>query len=147
MESSESLEIIHSKDPSRKTAAGVLSTAYYHYLAKKMVRFATIAGHPEDAGYWCTEAEESKEAFNREYFNEEAGNYANNTVTANLLPLWFDMVPEEREADVLDAIIRKTEGEFNGHVSTGVIGIQSLMRTLTVFGKGKRINGKFHVSS
>ena len=133
----ESLEIIHSKDPSRKTAAGVLSTAYYHYLAKKMVRFATIAGHPEDAGYWSTEAEESKEAFNREYFNEEAGNYANNTVTANLLPLWFDMVPEEREADVLDAIIRKTEGEFNGHVSTGVVGIQSLMRTLTVFGKGE----------
>lgn len=131
----ESLEIIHSKDPSRKTAAGVLSTAYYYYLAGKMARFADIAGHPEDKEYWHGEAAQAKEAFNREFFNEESGSYANNTVTANLLPLWFGMVPEGRENDVFNAIVKKTEDEFNGHVSTGVIGIQMLMRTLTAFGR------------
>ena len=40
------------------------------------------------------------------------------------------------EEKVLANIIDKTENEFGGHVSTGVIGIQQLMRTLTEHGRG-----------
>ena len=130
----ESLDLIHSNDPSRITEAGVLSTAFYHYLTRKMIRFASIAGHPEDIQYFEAEADESKNAFNREYFNEDNGTYANNTVTANLLGLWFGLVPEGREQDVFKNIVDKTEIDCNGHVSTGVVGIQQLMRTLTEYG-------------
>ena len=130
----ESLDLIHSNDPSRITEAGVLSTAFYHYLTRKMIGFASIAGHPEDIQYFEAEAEESKTAFNREYFNEEMGSYANNTVTANLLGLWFGLVPQGRENDVFRNIVDKTENDCKGHVSTGVVGIQQLMRTLTEYG-------------
>ena len=130
----ESLDLIHSNDPSRITEAGVLSTAFYHYLTRKMIGFASIAGHPEDIQYFEAEADESKTAFNREYFNEDMGSYANNTVTANLLGLWFGLVPQGRENDVFRNIVDKTENDCKGHVSTGVVGIQQLMRTLTEYG-------------
>ena len=130
----ESQELIHSKDPNRITEPGVLSTAFYHYLMGKMIKFAPIAGHPEDIPYFEAEAAESKEAFNREYFNEKEGTYANNTVTANLLGLFYGIVPEGREQDVFKNIVDKTENDCGGHVSTGVIGIQQLMRALTEFG-------------
>lgn len=130
----ESQELIHSKDPNRITEPGVLSTAFYHYLMGKMIKFAPIAGHPEDIPYFEAEAAESKEAFNREYFNKKEGTYANNTVTANLLGLFYGIVPEGREQDVFKNIVDKTENDCGGHVSTGVIGIQQLMRALTEFG-------------
>ena len=134
----ESLDLIHSNDPSRITEAGVLSTAFYHYLTRKMIGFASIAGHPEDIQYFEAEADESKTAFNREYFNEDMGSYANNTVTANLLGLWFGLVPQGRENDVFRNIVDKTENDCKGHVSTGVVGIQQLMRTLTEYGNPER---------
>ena len=62
--------------------------------------------------------------------------YANNTVTANILPLWFGMVPKDLEKQVFASIVDKTENECGGHVSTGVVGIQQLMRCLTEHGRG-----------
>ena len=88
-----------------------------------MEQFAPLAGEAEDAALWQAEAAETKEAFNREFFHPE-GFYANNTVTANILPLSFGMVPEGAEEAVFAHIIDKTEGEFASHVSVGVVGIQ-----------------------
>ena len=131
----ESLELIHSKDPSRITSAAVLSTTFYYHLLGLMAQFAPIAGHRSDAKAFLAEAENVRKAFNDRYFNPEKGCYDNNTVTANLLPLFFGMVPEGREKDVFAQIVYKTEVECSSHVSTGVVGIQFLMRTLTEYGR------------
>ena len=45
------------------------------------------------------------------------------------------LVPEGFEQKVFDNIVRKTEEDFGGHVSTGVLGIQHLMRGLTEYGR------------
>ena len=131
----ESLELIHSNDPARITEATVLSTPFYCYLCGKMAKFAEILGINEDVTFFKQEIEASTKAFNDKYLDKETGVYANNTVTANILPLWFGMVPKELEEKVLSNIIEKTENECGGHVSTGVVGIQQLMRTLTEYGR------------
>ncbi len=131
----ESLELIHSNDPARITEATVLSTPFYCYLCGKMAKFATILGLDEDVTFFQQEIEASTKAFNDKYLDKETGIYANNTVTANILPLWFGMVPKELEDKVFANIIEKTENECGGHVSTGVVGIQQLMRTLTEYGR------------
>ena len=46
------------------------------------------------------------------------------------------MVGPNYEHSVLEHIVEKTEKDFDGHVSTGVVGIQHLMRTLTDYGRG-----------
>jgi len=132
----ESLELIHSNDPTRITDATVLSTPFYCHLCGKMAKFAEILGFDEDVDFFQQEITTSTIAFNDKYFNRVTGVYANNTVTANILPLWFGMVPKGLEDKVMESIINKTMNECGGHVSTGVIGIQQLMRCLTEYGHG-----------
>ena len=131
----ESLELIHAKDPARKTDGEVLSTTVYYDLLNKMVEFAAISGNEADIPEYQQLAARIKKAYNDKYFNAETGQYGNNTVTANILSLRLGLVPEGAEQAVFNNIVSKTENEFNGHVSTGVLGIQHLMLGLTEYGR------------
>lgn len=132
----ESPELIHSQAPDRITDGGLISTAFYYYLCGLMAEFARITDNEADISYFETERAMARNAFNETYFNKTEGCYGNNTVTANILPLCFGMVGEGNEQEVFDNIVRKTVTDFGGHVSTGVIGIQQLMRGLTDYGRG-----------
>ncbi len=131
----ESPQLIHSVDPSRKTEGTVLGTAFFFRMLYLMENFARIQEKTEDAEAFAKEAATIKKAYNDRFFNEETAQYSNNTVTANLLSLCFGMVPVGYEYKVFDNIVDKTANEFNGHVSTGLIGIQWLMRGLTQYGR------------
>ena len=131
----ESPEMIHSKDPSRITEAAVISTPFYCYLCNIMKGFAIRLGKDDDVVLFQNEYDSVTAAYNARYLDTLTGNYANGTVTANILPLWFGMVPLELRDKVFANIILKTEKDFGGHVSTGVVGIQQLMRTLTHYGR------------
>ena len=72
-----------------------------------------------------------KDAFNRKFFNRQKNQYANNSVTANLLPLYFNMVPDSAREAVFNSVYNKIKIDNHMHISTGVIGTQVLMRTLT----------------
>lgn len=127
----ESQELIHSQDPSRRTAGEVLSTTVYYSLLNLMVEFAELTGNSADIVQYNELAESIKEAYNNRYFNTDSAYYDNNTVTANILSLQLGLVPQDMEIAVFNNIVKKTEVDFNGHVSTGVLGIQHLMRGLT----------------
>ena len=131
----ESPELIHSKDPSRITEGALISTAFYYRFMKMMAKFATVAGHDEDVEYFESEAQRTKIAFNKKYLNKACGYYSNNTVTANILPLYFGMVPAEYVETVFSHIEDKTMNDLDGHVSVGVVGIQQLLRCLTEYGR------------
>ena len=133
----ESLEIIRSKDPTRLTDGEVLSSAFYYHLLKIMKKFAEITNQNKaDIVHYDELSSRIKKAFNDKYFNKESFSYANNTVTANVLPLAFGMVPDNLEDKVFQNMVYQVEVVKDGHVSTGVVGIQFLMRTLTDFGRG-----------
>ena len=133
----ESLEIIRSKDPTRLTDGEVLSSAFYYHLLQIMKKFAKITNQNKaDIIHYDELSSRIKNAFNDKYFNKESFSYANNTVTANLLPLAFGMVPDNLEDKVFQNMVYQVEVVKDGHVSTGVVGIQFLMRTLTNFGRG-----------
>lgn len=131
----ESLEMIHSRDSARVTNPQLIATAYYYYLLQVMQRFARLSGHAEDVQAYAREAALVKEGFNKKFYNPEHRQYSNNTVTANLLPLAFDMVPAGEEEKVFKSITGKILVQNNGHISTGVVGTQWLMRWLTQHGR------------
>uniref|UniRef100_UPI0026EB2B53 family 78 glycoside hydrolase catalytic domain n=1 Tax=Flavobacterium alvei TaxID=2080416 RepID=UPI0026EB2B53 len=132
----ESLELIRSKDPARMTDGEVLSSAFYYQLLGIMKKFATIANEENDIAHYDDLAVRIKKAFNAKYLNTTTNSYANNTVTANVLPLAFGMVPENVKEKVFQNMVHEIEVTKQGHISTGVIGTQFLMRTLTNFGRG-----------
>ena len=131
----EEQHLIHSQDPARKTNGSILGTSMYYELLHLMMKFADICGKSEDIAGYQQLADKMKEAYNKKFFNPETAQYGNNTVTANILSLRLGLVPEGYEQKVFDNIVRKTEVDFNGHVSTGVLGIQHLMRGLTEYGR------------
>ncbi len=130
----ESPELIHAKDPSRKTSGQVLSTTVFYSILQLMQQFAVMNGFPADAQEYAELASKIKEAYNKRFFNAETAQYDNNTVTANLLSLRLGLVPDGYAEKVFANIVEKTEVDCKGHVSVGVLGIQHLMRGLTEHG-------------
>jgi alpha-L-rhamnosidase len=132
----ESLELIRSKDPARLTDGQLLSSAFYYELLTIMKKFAKIANADADIAHYDDLATRIKKAFNTKFLNRDKNYYANNTVTANVLPLAFGLVPENLIDKVFQNMVHEVEVTKQGHISTGVIGTQFLMRTLTNFGRG-----------
>ena len=126
----ESLELIRSKDSLRNTSGELIATAYYYHLLQIMNRFAVCNNQAEDSGAFNQLATRIREAFNKKFFKATAGLYDNNTVTANLLPLYFGMVPDESRQAVVENIYKRLEAD-KMHISTGVIGTQWLLRGLS----------------
>ena len=124
----ESPTLIHSRDSSRITDGVLIATAYYYHLLGIMSKFAALLHEPDE---FAARAATVKAAFNHKFLNH--GCYSNNTVTANLLPLYFDMVPARERRSVMNHLTDKVAE--NGHISTGVVGTQWLMRGLSDFGR------------
>jgi len=128
-------ELIHSEDPSRKTDGAILSTTFFYRLLQLMSKFAALNDLPTDQKEFDDLALKMKNSYNEKYLNKTTGQYGNNTVTGNILSLMLGLTPPEYEEKVFANVIEKTEGEFNGHVSTGLVGIGYLMRGLTKYGR------------
>lgn len=131
----ESPELIHSRDSTRKTDPKLIATAYYYYLLKLMQRFAVLSNNKQDISFFDAEAARVRSAFNKNFYNSTEARYSNNTVTANLLPLAFNIVPAADSARLFNNIVNKIVDGNNSHISTGVIGTQWLMRWLTKYGR------------
>lgn len=126
-------KIVLSKDPARNTDGQLIASSYYYYICKMLASYACLTGNASDSTKYAQEAEATKEAINKAFLHETG--YANNTVTANLLPLAMGIVPEEKIPVVKDRLIATIHAN-DDHISCGVIGIQWLLRYLTGNGYG-----------
>jgi alpha-L-rhamnosidase len=131
----ENLNIIWSKDPLRITDGEILSTSFFYRLLHTMSKFAEISQNNADKKAFLDLAEKVKTAYNAKFFDKSKAQYGNNTVTANIISLMQGLVPEGYEQKVFENLSSRIEGEFNSHVSVGLIGIQFLMRGLTAYNR------------
>ncbi len=144
-------ELIHSQDPARVTDGKLIASAYYYKVCQMMAKFARLQGLDKEAVEWEQDGDKVKDAFNKEFLTVKKGTspvttphilypdsifYGNNTATSNVLPLAFDMVPEEYRQAVADNLIKTIIENNKGHISTGVIGVNWLMRELSRIGRG-----------
>ncbi|HVJ07340.1 MAG TPA: glycoside hydrolase family 78 protein [Acidisarcina sp.] len=131
----ESPDLIHSKDPLRKTEGSLLATAYFYSAARLMAENASLLSKPQDAAEYNELADRLKVSFNRKYFHAETNQYANDSQTSSILPLAFGLVPDGARSAVFEQLVKKIEEQNKGHVGTGLLGAQFLMRTLTENGR------------
>lgn len=131
----DSLQLIHSRNPAKMTSGALLATATFYHDLQLMQGFAGLSGKIEDTAIYGPMAREMRTAFQEKFFDQDKQYYGNNSVTANLLPLAFGLVPKASEQAVFEHIADKTEKTYNGHISTGVIGTQWLLRTLSAYGR------------
>ena len=128
-------KLIHSQDPAHITDKTLLGTAYYYELLRLMARYARLLDKPPEATDFDALADQVNAAFQKRFYKPLDFRYDNGTQTSSVLPLYFQMVPPENRAAVLDSLTRKIEQESHGHVGTGLVGAQWLMRTLSDNGR------------
>jgi alpha-L-rhamnosidase len=129
----ENLQLIHAKDSNRITDGKLIATAYYYKLLSYMQRFANLSGYKSDAKEYSLLGDSIKTAFQNKFYNRQQKYYSNNTVTSNLLPLYFGICPDSLKATIFGKIYKKIHEEDKDHISTGLIGIQFLMRGLSEY--------------
>ena len=128
-------KLIHSKDPARITNRTLIATAYYCHLLRLAAHYARMLDQPADAAEFESLAAEVNAAFQKKFFRPATGVYDNATQTSSILPLFFDLVPKENRAALLASLVDNIERVTHGHVGTGLVGAQYLMRTLTENGR------------
>lgn len=112
----------------------LISTAYYYHLLQVMARFSEYTGNGQDKMGFEEAAAKMKDDFNKRFY-DQSGYYGKNTLTENLLALYFGLVEEDQKEKLAHRIVEIIEKENNGHLSTGLVGTQWIMRTLTDMGR------------
>lgn len=117
--------------PVAKTPGSLVSTFYYYWSVDIVARVAEILGKSDDSEAYRKQAGSIGEAFHRKFFNAETGAYANGTQTANLLPLFLDLVPKDVRGGVFSNLRTDIVYANNTHLTTGIIGTKYLLPLLT----------------
>jgi alpha-L-rhamnosidase len=108
----------------------LMGTGFYYYGARLLARIAGILGKTEDQKHYETLAAEIGEAFNRHFWDEEAGGYGTNNQSCNCFALWLGLVPEDRKARVLENLVRDIV-ERGYHLTTGNVCTKYLLEALS----------------
>ncbi len=128
-------KLIHSKDPARQTDPALIATAYFYYDATLMAKYAAILEREDDQRHYENLAASLKTAFNQRFLQEKPARYANGSQTSCVLPLALGLVPEASRRAIFHLLVTKIAEESHGHIGTGMIGGQHLMRVLSDNGR------------
>lgn len=118
---------------SRDTPGRMISTGYLYYCAKILSEMAGIIGKKEEATHYLKMASEIKDAFNREYWNEQVGGYASNNQASNAFALYMGMADGkniQRVADNLAEDVKRNDYRL----TTGNLCTKYLLEMLTEHG-------------
>jgi alpha-L-rhamnosidase len=131
------IEVGSSSSPKR-TSVAITSTCGYYYYATLLSQTATILGKHEDAARYAKLATAITDGFNRRFLNTQTGQVGSNpdTQTAQILPLYFGMVPVEQRQRVLERLVANIH-ERKEHISTGFIGTLHLLLGLPELGQAE----------
>jgi alpha-L-rhamnosidase len=127
--------LIHSQDTDRITDKALIATAYFYHDCKLMEKDASMLGENNDAQRFESLAVLMKTAFNEKFLDRDTGQYSNGTQTSCVLPLAFGLVPDDMRERIFNHLVGNVENNGHGHVGTGLIGGQYLMRVLAENGR------------
>ena len=116
-----------------KTPGDLVSSFYYCFDVMILTKMAEVLGYDAEIKTYKGLTEKIKMAIHKKYYDSKTQNYANGTQTANLLPLYLDIVPEELKGSVFGNLREDILYKNNTHLTTGIIGTKYLMDVLTKF--------------
>jgi alpha-L-rhamnosidase len=109
------------------------TTAGYYYCTMAVVHAADLLGKPDDAQKYRQLAEKIKTSFNQHFLDPQTGLYARDSQTSQVLPLYLDMVPEDKRGEVLARLIENLH-QHKDHLTTGFVGVMPLLHGLPDWG-------------
>ncbi len=132
----ESPELIHSEDPNRHTDGTLLAMATHVHVLRLVARMARVLDEHEDAARFDAEAATVATRYHEHFYDSDRWCYGNGTQTSFALSLSFGLVPEHLRPHVAAAFGRRVRDQDGGHIATGLVGGQWLLRALDDCGHG-----------
>ncbi len=117
--------------PGATTGKDLIATAFLAHSAELMARISIVLGKERDAAQYRSLAARVKEAFLREFVTPN-GRVGENTQTAYVLALEFDLLPERMREQAAERLAREVAGR--GHLTTGFLGTPYLCHVLARYG-------------
>jgi alpha-L-rhamnosidase len=117
------------------TSRPLMGTAYFYRNCRIVERAARLLAHTADQQYFAALADRVQAAFNRRFFDAAGNTYESKTQCSYVLPLAFNLVPDEHRQAVADNLVNDIVVKHKGHTSVGLIGMQWQMQVLTDVGR------------
>jgi len=102
------------------------ATAFYYHHVIILAEFASLLDKKEDATYYQNLADDIKEAFIKTFLKPGTGVFDSGTQAAQLIALYYDLVPESEKADAVNRLLLEIYNKHEGHLSTGIFGTKFL---------------------
>ena len=118
----------------RRVSVPQTSTAAYFYTAQIVSQAASVLGMDADAKQYAALAFQIDEAFNAKFLPAN-GFYAADSQTAQAIPLFGGLVPEDRRDSVLAALVQNISETRTGHISAGIVGTLYVFHALQQAGR------------
>lgn len=115
------------------TPGELTSTWYYYHDALILSKIAHILGKSAEVKKYSQLSDKIKEAFNKKFLKDD--HYATGSQTCNVLPLFLDMVPEDKKEVVLKNLIDDIVVTHGSHLNTGIVGTRYILDVLTKYGQ------------
>ena len=115
------------------TPGELTSTWYYYHDTLILSKIAHILGKSDEAKKYSQLSSKIKEAFNKKFLKDD--HYATGSQTCNVLPLFLDMVPEDKQKAVLKNLIDDIIVTHGCHLNTGIVGTRYILDVLTKYGR------------
>ncbi|MGB9835837.1 MAG: family 78 glycoside hydrolase catalytic domain [Candidatus Saccharicenans sp.] len=117
-----------------KCPGSLVSAFYYYYDVKILAEAARVLGKQLEADLYSKLAAQIKDSFNREFLDPTTRNYAGGSQTANTLPLFIGLVPDNARGSVWGNLFNDLVYKHDSHLTTGIIGTKYILDVLTMFG-------------
>lgn len=126
----------------KKTPLDLVSTSFYYHNTKLISDICQLVGRHDDAAEYRELAGQIKKAFNQVFLEDKQYKALRQSPvdrlpdqTSNLLPLAFDLVPEEAVEKVWQSLCYAIEVIHDRHLDTGLIGTRYLLDVLDKFNR------------
>lgn len=112
----------------------LVNTAYYYHVTSLMTKVAKALGKEKDGASFARLSERIKADFNTVFFHPETNHYWEGRQGADVFPLAFGLVPEEKKEAVFTALTTHLK-EIDYHFDTGILATPLLLEVLTDNGR------------
>lgn len=109
-----------------KKPVALSATAFYYHHVLILKEFASILNKTADAEAYGKLANEIKSAFVKKFLKPGTGIFDSGTQAAQLISLYYDLVPENEKQAALDHLLLEIFNRHRGHLSTGIFATKFL---------------------
>lgn len=115
--------------PSQNTPVPLSATTHYYMVVYYLAKAAKITNRKEDFKFYSTLRAQVRDAFNREFFDENTKQYGTGSQASNAMPLFAGIVQPKDQQAVLDNLVKDIE-KRGFRLSTGDVGNRYLFQAL-----------------